>query len=344
MAEHTASSLAALVGGDVVGDGSKPITGVADLKTAQPHHLSFLANSKYEPAARQTAAGAILVARKGPSDFTVTQIRVDDPSVAFTKIVDLFAPAPIVYPPGIHPSAVISPDALLGKEVSIQPGVVIEAGVTIGDRTVIGANTYIGHETTIGSDCLFYANVTLRERTQIGNRVIIQSGAVLGSDGFGYATKNGRHTKIPQIGYVQIDDDVEIGANTTIDRGRFDKTWVQEGAKIDNLVMLAHNVVVGKHCIIVSQVGISGSTTLGDYVTLAGQAGLAGHLHIGTKAVVTAQAGLNKDVPAGAVVAGHHARPLRESLKLEALTARLPELLERIKQLEAQRDAGPSKS
>lgn len=334
MAEHTASSLAALVGGEIVGDGSRAITGVADLKTAQAHHLSFLANSKYEPAARQTAAGAVLVAKKGPSDYTFTQIRVDDPSLAFSKIVDLFAPAPITYAPGIHPSAVIDPSAKLGRDISVQPGVVIEAGVVIGDRCVIGANTYIGHETTIGNNCQFYPNVTLRERTVIGNRVIIHAGAVLGSDGFGYAFKEGRFTKIPQIGYVQIDDDVEIGSNTTIDRGRFDKTWVQQGAKIDNLVMLAHNVVVGKHCIIVGQVGISGSTTLGNYVTLAGQAGLAGHLHIGDRVTITAQSGLNKDVPAGLTVAGHHAKPLRESLKLEALTSRLPELLDRIKQLE----------
>lgn len=334
MAEHTASSLAALVGGELVGDGSRSITGVADLKNAQAHHLSFLANSKYEPQARLTAAGVVIVAKKGPSDYSFTQIRVDNPSVAFTKIVDLFAPAAITFTPGVHPSATVSTGAKLGEGVSIQPGAVIEDGVLIGARTVIGANAYIGHETVIGDDCHIYPSVSLRERTRIGNRVIIHCGTVIGSDGFGYDFKDGRHQKIPQIGYVQIDDDVEIGSNTSIDRGRFDRTWIQTGSKIDNLVMLAHNVVVGKHCIVVSQVGISGSTTLGDYVVLAGQAGLAGHLHIGTKAVVTAQAGLNKDVPAGAVVAGHHARPLRESLKIEALTQRLPELLERIKQLE----------
>ncbi len=334
MSQHTASSLAALVGGELVGDGDRIITGVADLKHAQSHHVSFLANPKYEPLARQTAAGAIIVSKKGPSGFPCTQIRCDSPSTAFTKIVDLFAPEPIRFEPGIHPSAVISPQATLGEGVSIQPGAVIEAGVQIGARTVIGANVYVGHETVIGEDSLIYPNVSIRERTRIGKRVSIHCGAVIGSDGFGYEFKGGRHVKIPQIGFVQIDDDVEIGSNTSIDRGRFDKTWIQEGAKIDNLVMIAHNVVVGKHCIIVSQVGISGSTTLGDYVTLAGQAGLAGHLHIGERATVTAQAGLNKDVPAGAVVAGHHARPLRESLKIEALTQRLPEFAERIKQLE----------
>lgn len=334
MDQHTASSLAALVGGELLGDGAKTITGVADLKNAQIHHLSFLANSKYEPLARQTKAGVVIVSNKDATDYHFTQIRVSSPSLAFTKVVELFAPVPVHYAPGIHPSAVVSPQAKLGENVSIQPGVVIEPGVTIGSRTVIGANAYIGHETVIGDDSLIYPNVSIRERSLIGHRVIIHSGAVIGSDGFGYELKDGRHKKIPQIGFVQIDDDAEIGANTTIDRGRFDRTWIQTGAKIDNLVMIAHNVVVGKHSIIVSQVGISGSTTLGDYVTLAGQAGLAGHLNIGDRAVITAQAGLNKDVPAGAIVAGHHALPLRESLKLEAYGRRIPELFERIKQLE----------
>jgi UDP-3-O-[3-hydroxymyristoyl] glucosamine N-acyltransferase len=284
--------------------------------------------------ARQSRAGAVIVSKKDATDYSFTQIRVDSPSLAFTKIVELFAPPAIQYPPGIHPSAVISPKAKLGENVSIQPGAVIEEGVTIGARSVIGANVYVGHETVIGDDVLIYPNVSIRERTVIGKRVIIHCGTVIGSDGFGYELKEGCHKKIPQIGYVQIDDDVEIGANTTIDRGRFDKTWIQAGAKIDNLVMIAHNVIVGKHSIIVSQVGISGSTTLGSYVTLAGQAGLAGHLNIGDRSVVTAQAGLNKDVPAGAIVAGHHALPLRESLKLEAYGRRIPELFERIKALE----------
>ncbi len=261
---------------------------------------------------------------------------VDSPSAAFGKISALFAPAPIRDEPGVHPSAVVAPDAVLGEGVSIQAHAVIAAGVRLGARVVVGANCFIGEQTTIGDDTRLYPLVTVRERSVIGARVIIHSGAVIGSDGFGYDfdPKTGRHVKIAHTGHVQIDDDVEIGANTTVDRGRFGKTHIGEGVKIDNLVQIAHNVTIGAHSIVVAQTGISGSTSLGRYVTLAGQVGLAVHLTIGDKATITAQSGLNKDVPAGAILAGHHAMPIRESLKVEALMRRLPELVERLKALE----------
>jgi len=334
---HTVRSLADHVGGTIIGDGAESvITGISDLRSAQPDQVSFLANAKYEPDARASRAAAILVSQHDSPRFSFTRIVVESPSAAFGKISALFAPAPIRDEPGIHPSAVVAPDAVIGEGVSVQAHAVISAGVRIGARTVVGASCFIGEQTTIGDDTRLYPLVTVRERSVIGARVIIHSGAVIGSDGFGYNfdPKTGRHVKIAHTGHVQLDDDAEIGANTTIDRGRFGKTHIGEGVKIDNLVQIAHNVIIGAHSIIVSQTGISGSTSLGRYVTLAGQVGLAGHLTVGDKATITAQSGLNKDVPAGATLAGHHAMPIRESLKVEALTRRLPELVERLKALE----------
>jgi UDP-3-O-[3-hydroxymyristoyl] glucosamine N-acyltransferase len=325
------------VGGEIAGEGAATVvTGISDLRSAQPDQVSFLGNSKYEADAQASKAAAILVSPQDAPRFSFTRIVVESPSKAFGKISALFAPPPVRDEPGVHPTAVVAPDAALGEGISVGPHVVILAGVRIGGRCVIGANTVIGEKATIGDDTRLYPLVMVRERSVIGARVIIHSGAVIGSDGFGYDfdAKSGRHVKIAQTGHVQIDDDVEIGANTTIDRGRFGKTHIGEGVKIDNLVQIAHNVVIGAHSVIVSQTGISGSTSLGRYVTLAGQVGLAGHLNVGDRATITAQSGLNKDVPAGAVLAGHHALPIRESLKLEALTRKLPELVERLKALE----------
>ncbi len=332
---HTVRSLADHVGGTVVGNGADTvITGVSDLRSAQPDQVSFLANAKYEALARESKAGAILVSLKDSEKFSFTRIRIESPSQAFGKIAQLFAPPPVRDEPGIHPTAVVSPHAIIGEGTSIQAHAVISEGVRIGSRSVVGANSFIGQGTVIGDDVRLYPLVTIRERSILGSRVIVHSGVVIGADGFGYDFQNGRHVKIPHTGYVQIDDDVEIGANTTIDRGRFGRTHIGEGVKIDNLVMIAHNVCIGAHSVIVSQTGISGSTSLGRYVTLAGQVGLAGHLTVGDRAVLTAQSGVSKDVPAGAILSGHHALPTRESLKIEALMRRLPELVNRLKELE----------
>jgi UDP-3-O-[3-hydroxymyristoyl] glucosamine N-acyltransferase len=331
----TVRFLAELVGGRVLGSGADvPILGINDLRSAGPDQVSFLGNARYEALARSSRAGAILVTPRDAAKFERTLIEVESPSAAFAKISALFAPPPVRDEPGIHPTAILAPDVTVGTAVSIGPHVVVGAGARIGDRVVVGANCFIGEQTVIGADSRLYPLVTVRERSILGERVILHSGVVIGGDGFGYEFQQGRQVKIPHTGYVQLDDEVEIGANSTVDRGRFGRTHLAEGVKVDNLVMIAHNVVIGAHSVIVAQTGISGSTTLGKYVTLAGQVGLAGHLTIGDRAVIAAQSGLNKDVPAGAVLAGHHAVPMRESLKLEALTRRLPELLERIKALE----------
>jgi UDP-3-O-[3-hydroxymyristoyl] glucosamine N-acyltransferase len=306
---HTVRSLADHVGGTILGEGADAvITGISDLRSAQPGQISFFANAKYEADARASRAAAILVSPQDAPKFSFLRIVVESPNAAFGKIAALFAPPPIRDEPGIHPTAVVAPDVVLGEGVCIAAHAVISAGVRLGARAVIGANCFIGEQTTIGDDTRIYPLVTIRERSVIGARVIIHSGTVIGADGF--------------------------GSNTTIDRGRFGRTHIGEGVKIDNLVQIAHNVTIGAHSIIVSQTGISGSTSLGRYVTLAGQVGLAGHLTIGDRATITAQSGLNKDVPAGAVLSGHHATPIRESLKVEALTRRLPEIVERLKALE----------
>ncbi|MGD9896570.1 MAG: UDP-3-O-(3-hydroxymyristoyl)glucosamine N-acyltransferase [Candidatus Methylacidiphilaceae bacterium] len=336
MASFLLGELAKLVNGELLGETKIVIRGAASLESAEEGEISFYANPRYEKAAYQTKASALLVNRDLSGDFPCALVRVDSPSLAFSKVIELFAPQPIAHAPGVHPTAVVSPEALIDEGVHVGPQAVIEAGVRVGARTVVGAGCFIGTETTLGQECLLYPRVVIRERCVIGNRVILHSGAVIGSDGFGYEFADGRHRKIPQTGTVQVDDDVEIGANTTIDRGRFGKTWIQEGCKIDNLVQIAHNVILGPHCLIVAQTGISGSTILGSRVTLAGQVGLAGHLRIGDGAIVTAQSGITKDVPAGAILSGRHGRPANETLQLEALYLRLPDLWHRLRKLEKQ--------
>ena len=266
---------------------------------------------------------------------------VEDPSLAFVEVVQLFLPPPVRHEPGIHPTAVVAAEAEIGEGVAIQPHAVIEPGVRVGDRTIIGAHAYLGHGVSIGSDCQLHSSVSVREHCRIGNRVLIHAGVVIGSDGFGFALVEGRHQKIPQVGIVQVDDDVEIGANTTIDRARFGRTWIQEGVKIDNLVQIAHNVVIGKHSLIVAQAGLAGSVTLGNYVTLAGQVGVAGHLRLGDGAIAAAQSGIGRNVEKGEVVWGSPALPMRQEKEIFACKKRLGELFKRVKRLEKAGAAPP---
>ena len=329
----TLEQVANTSGGELVGDPSLRITGAASLAEATPGEVSFFANPKYIGLLRQTRASAVFVPADFAESITPAQIRVSNPTKAFEQVVLKFAPKPIQFVPGIHPTAVVDPSAQLGERVSIQPHAVIEAGTKIGDDTIIGAGSYVGHETTIGSSCLIYPSVTIRERSRIGSRVIIHSGAVIGADGFGFEMVDGRQQKIQQLGVVQIDDDVEIGANTTIDRARFGRTWIQQGVKIDNLVQIAHNVVVGKDSVIVAQSGISGSTRVGQRVMMGGQVGIVGHLEIGDGTAIGAQSGISKSTQGGAWF-GSPAVPLAEAKQQIAWVHRLGKLFARVKEIE----------
>lgn len=335
--EFTVQELAALVGGQLAleADAGRKIRGAAAIADAGEGQVTFFGNAKYLPQLKASRATAALVPMDFAEPISAIAIRVENPSLAFAHLLEKFAPAPIRFAPGVHPTAVVGRDVVLGENVSIQPFVVIEDGVRIGANTVVGAHGYIGHEVCVGADCCFAPRVTIGARCLVGNRVTLHSGVVLGSDGFGFEFSGGRHVKIPQTGIVQVDDEVEIGANTTIDRARFGRTWIQEGSKVDNLVQIAHNVVIGKHCIVVSQTGISGSAKLGNYVTLAGQVGVVGHIEIGDQVVVGAKGGVSKSVGPKQILWGSPiSGPMRESKEQLAAVRRLPKLLKRVTQIE----------
>jgi UDP-3-O-[3-hydroxymyristoyl] glucosamine N-acyltransferase len=334
--ELTLEELAALVGGTVAGDGRVRIRGVNGLKEAGDGEITFLANPRYAPLLASTKASAVIVA-PGVS-ASIPSITVSNPDAAFAVVAERFNGAVAAPAPGIHPSAVVAPDAAVGKDVSIGAGAVVEPGASIGEGTVLYPQVFVGRGAKVGPRCLVYPQVVIREKCEIGARVILHSGAVIGSDGFGYATEKGVHHKIPQVGIVVVEDDVEIGANVTVDRARFGRTVIGRGTKIDNLVQIAHNVTIGEGCLIVAQTGISGSTRLGRHVVLGGQVGLAGHLEVGDRAAVTAQSGVGKDVPAGAVVSGEHAVDMRTHLRQLAALAKLPEALAEIKRLRKEID------
>jgi UDP-3-O-[3-hydroxymyristoyl] glucosamine N-acyltransferase len=327
------ADIAQLVKGELIGDGTILVSGFSGIKEAKKNELTFLSNSKYEPLLTLTQAGVILVPRQ-ISCPGKTLIRVDNPSLSFTQVVDHFLKdAPSYKPHGIHPTAVIARGAKLAPGVAVGAHTVIEDGAVISEGCTLYANCYVGHEAHLGKDCLIYPNVVLREKVFLGNRVIVHSGTVIGSDGYGYVPVDGKHVKIPQVGSVLIEDDVEIGANVTIDRARFDKTTIGEGSKIDNLVQIAHNVIIGKHCLVVAQSGIAGSTKLGDHVILAAQSGLVGHIEIGDGAVVGAKSGVSKSIKAGEMVFGYPAQPMKDALRNNAHVQRLDKYVETIKDL-----------
>ena len=286
--------------GELRGDPHRQITGAAPLGEATVSEISFFGDPRYGAQLRATRASAVFVPEDFSDTVAIDQVRVKNPIKSFQQMVQHFAPPPIRFEPGIHPAAVIDKSAKLGTGVSIQPCAVIEPGVEIGENVVIGAGSYIGHESLIGPDSVIYPNVTIRERSKIGARVIIHAGAVIGADGFGFEPEKGRYEKVPQIGIVQIDDDVEIGANATIDRARFGRTWIQRGVKIDNLVHLAHNVVVGEDTVMAAGVGIAGSTRVGKRVIIGGQAGIVGHIEIGDDTILGARTGVSKSISGGA--------------------------------------------
>lgn len=329
--KKTLVEIAALIHGTATHTAGIEITGVTNIDDAGPGDITFAVPPHLDKAGKCAAAAVIIP--DTIETFPKPAIRVANPRMAFTTLLSLFTPKPDV-PPGIHPAAVVSATAKLGANVSIMAYAVIDEYAEIGDHTIIYPHTYIGREATIGSHSLIYPNVTVRENCHIGDRVIIQSGAVIGSDGFGFVTIDGRHQKVPQVGNVIIEDDVEIGANTCLDRATTGSTIVKQGTKIDNLVHLAHNVVVGENCFFVAQTGIAGSAKIGNNVTFAGQAGSAGHLTIGDNCVFAARSAPINDIPANSFYAGFPARPHKEWLRSEAAIGRLPDLIKKIRELE----------
>jgi UDP-3-O-[3-hydroxymyristoyl] glucosamine N-acyltransferase len=339
--------VARLLGASVVGDPATLLTGLSSLAEAGPGDISFLANPRYEALARSTRAAAILVAAP-LTGVAPVQIVVANPDFAFATLVETFGPKSARLPVGIHPTAVIGEGVVIGEGAAIGPCVVIGDGVRIGARCTLHAHVTVGVESVLGADCVLFPGVGVRERCRLGDRVIVHNGAVIGSDGFGYATVQGVHRKIPQVGVVEIGDDVEIGANTTIDRARFGRTVIGKGTKIDNLVQIAHNVEIGEHAIIVAQVGIAGSSKIGAYVAIGGQAGIAGHLEIGPMARVSAQAGVTKSIPARSTVNGTPAQEIKTYQRNEVAVRRMQrsqaeikDLLARVAELERRLGGAP---
>ncbi|MFA5069031.1 MAG: UDP-3-O-(3-hydroxymyristoyl)glucosamine N-acyltransferase [Candidatus Omnitrophota bacterium] len=325
--------IAVLINGELVGDGDTQISSVNGIREAQEGDITFLANSLYGPLLAKTNASAVITSRE-IAQSAKPIIRTDDPSLAFTKVISLFRDTYDKGPPaGIDKLAFIGKGAKIGKGVSIAAFAVVEFGAEIGDNAVIYPHVYIGHNARIGKDAKLYPGVVVREDCVIGERVIIHSNSVIGSDGFGYVKINGVHQKIPQTGIVLICDDVEIGSNVSIDRARFGKTVIGKGTKIDNLVQIAHNVLVGDNAIIVSQAGISGSARVGNNVILAGQSGVVGHVEIGDNAIVAAQAGVTKSVPSNTVVLGSPANNISEQKRIFACLHKLPELFKAVREI-----------
>ena len=324
--------LADWVGGMVVGDEEVEIAGVAAIEEAQAGEITFIANPRYLPKLNETQASAVIVSRE------ITQANrpllcTANPYLAFAKILTLYSQQPY-RPRGVDGQAWISPTSHLGKDLTIYPGVYVGDRCSIGDRVTLYPGVCVGEDSSIGDDSILHPNVSIYPKTTIGKRVILHAGVVVGSDGFGYAKEGRKNLKVPQVGRVEIEDDVEIGANTTIDRATLGRTIIQSGTKIDNLVQVAHNVVIGEDSIIVAQVGISGSTKIGSNVTIAGQVGLAGHIQIGDNVKVGAQSGVMHDLPPNQAYTGSPAIPHREFLRTMAIFQKLPEVKKTLSEIE----------
>ena len=333
---HSLADIAEMLKAPVpAGAGSLEITGVAMLGEAGAGELSFLGNDRYLPQFLKTNAAAVLVQRrvKLPADHGRVVLIVDDADLAVARVLELFAP-PVPRPPaGVDPDARVAASASIGEGTAIGPNVFVGARARVGARTVLHANVYVGEDTVIGDDCELVPNAVVRERCTLGNRVIVHAGAVVGSDGFGYRWDGTRHAKIPQIGTVVIEDDVEIGSCTCVDRAKFSVTRVGRGTKIDNLAQVGHNVVIGPHCIIVGQAGLAGSVTLGTGVVLGGQSAVRDHITMGDGSMLAGCSGAMDDVEPKQVVSGLPALPHRQSLREQAALRRLPELVTQVRKL-----------
>lgn len=328
----TAAEIADRIGGTVVGDRHVALTGFAPADSAKPGDLTFAENEAYFKRAEESAASAVLVTESVQSSIK-TLIRVKNARVAFAAVLPLFFPESRPQP-GIHRTAVVASTATIDPTAHLGPGCIVGENARIGPRSVLVGNDNIGPHCVLDEEVRLFPNVTLYERTRIGRRVRIHAGSVLGSDGFGYVLDEGMHKKVPQVGNVEIGDDVEIGANVTIDRGALGTTMIGRGTKIDNLVQIAHNVVLGEHCIICALVGIAGSTQVGNYVVMGGQVGIAGHLKIGDQVTIAAKSGVMTNIPSGEQWLGAPAVPNREAKRQFIGIQKLPELLKRVRALE----------
>ena len=327
--------LAKLIAGELVGSGNLVIEGVAPIAEAGPREISFAENlkvlAKYKD---QTQAGALIVPKEA-QEVGRPHVKVANPRLAFAQVLREFAWPPDVKP-GVDPSAVVDETAELGKDVTIGPQVIVGPGAKIGTGTVLMGGIYIGAETVIGENCLIYPHACIRERLKAGNRVIIHAGAIIGQDGFGFVTLPSGHVKVPHIGTVIIEDDVEIGANSVIERGTCGTTIIGRGTKIGSLVQIGHNVKIGENCLIVAMTGVAGSAIIGNRVVLAGQSGIAGHLTVGDNCVVAARGLVAGDLAPDSFVSGFPARPHKENMRIIAAERRLPEILKRVRRLEQQ--------
>jgi UDP-3-O-[3-hydroxymyristoyl] glucosamine N-acyltransferase len=338
----TLSQIASLLGCSVDAPrGDLSIDGAATLDAAKSSHVSFVSSEAYLKDLRTTQAAAVIVHKRiaVPPDAGPVLLRVDDPDLALAKVLALLAPPIQTIPKGMDRDARIDPTATLGEGAAVGPFVVIGARCRIGNRTSIHAGVHIGDDVTIGDDCIIYPNVVVRERITIGNRVIIHAGAIIGTDGFGYRWDGSRHAKIPQIGTVVIDDEVEIGSCTCIDRAKMGATRIGRGTKIDNLVQIAHNCIVGPHCVLAGQAGLAGSVTLGSGVVLGGQTAIADHLRVADGTMAAGCSAIATDIETKGVVSGMPALPHRQTLREQAAIRRLPELLQTIKRLEEEVEA-----
>ena len=334
--QFKAKDIAFFIGGELAGDPNKPISGINGAKEAKETDLAFILEDKFEALIDRSEAACLIIPKSLKGTYRNTVIRVDEPGAAFTKIINFAMPNRIPHPTGVHRTAVVAKLAKLGSGVALGAYVVIEDGAVIGDKTVIYPFCYIGKNAKIGKSCILYPSVTIRESISIGDRVIIHPSSVIGADGFGYfPQKDGTHAKIPQLGTVIIEDDVEIGACTTVDRARFDKTVICKGTKIDNLVQIAHNVIIGPNCIIAGQTGISGSAELGKNVMLGGGVGISGHLKLGDNVIVGGMSGVTKSYPANTTLFWYPAKPVEKIRDILASIGLLPKLYTRVKALEA---------
>jgi UDP-3-O-[3-hydroxymyristoyl] glucosamine N-acyltransferase len=329
-----AGEIATFLGAALEGDADRVVRGPAALDQAQADQVAFVSDGKYAVAATRTKAGVLLVQAGLSIDAADAAIvRVPDARIAFQRVLALFFPAFDRFEPGIHDTAVVAEDAEIHPEATIGPCCIVEAGASIGARTILRGNVHVGAGTRIGADGHVYPNVAIRGGVSIGDRCIFHSGVVIGSDGFGFVRAGERYEKVAQVGGVRIGDDVEIGANSCIDRGALGDTVIGTGTKIDNLVHVAHNVQVGRNVLLIAQVGISGSVTIGDDAILAGQSAVAGHLHIGPGAHVGGRSGVLDDIPASSRVFGFPARRLRDSMRLQRAVEALPETERKLREL-----------